>query len=36
MLYASNKSTLTEALPLQNLCHGLVSSTMAFNYDQKH
>jgi len=36
MLYASNKSTLAEAPPLQNLCHGLASSAMVFNYDQRH
>ncbi len=36
LLYASNISTPVEALPLQNLGHGLVSSAMAFNYDQRH
>lgn len=24
------------AVPLQNLCHGLASSAMVFNYDQRH
>ena len=24
------------AVTVQNLCHGLVSSAMAFNYDQRH
>ena len=36
MLYASNISAPAEVLPQQNLCHGLASSTMVFNYDQRH
>ena len=36
MFYASNKSAPAEAPPQQNLCHGLVSSAMVFNYGQRH
>jgi len=36
MLYASNIFVPAEAPPLQILCHGLASSAMAFNYDQRH
>jgi len=36
MFYASNISAPAEVQRMQNLCHGLASSTMAFNYDQRH
>jgi len=36
MFYASNIFVPAEAPLLQNLCHGLASSAMAFNYDQRH
>ncbi|WP_210398870.1 hypothetical protein, partial [Rothia sp. HMSC066G07] len=35
MFYASNISAPAEAPPQQNLCHGLASSAMVFNYDQR-
>lgn len=35
LLYASNIFMHAEAPRLQNLCHRLASSTMAFNYDQR-
>lgn len=35
LLYASNIFVHAEAPRLQNLCHRLASSTMAFNYDQR-
>jgi hypothetical protein len=36
MLYASNIFAPAEAPLLQNLCHGLASSAMVFNYDERH
>jgi hypothetical protein len=36
MLYVSNIFAPAEAPPQQNLCHGLASSDMVFNYDQRH
>jgi hypothetical protein len=36
MLYASNISAPAEVPLLQNLCHGLTSSAMVFNYDERH